>query len=128
MEVKLCGIYGYGETYQISRIELNRYKVDNTLAIQLYCTDPDDGFEEPFATLTVCLDLTHQNYDDPTDREDDLARNNISFLDTNNCSWGEDFVEKYKLGVPTGRYLRSGFCEYPLYEWNLEELKKYERR
>lgn len=110
MEVKL-----YDETYKINRIELNRYTADNALAIQLYCIDKDYGFEEPFATLTVCLGL------DKIIKPND----NRSFLDTNNCSWSEEFVEKYNLGKPTGFNGVSGYCTYPLYEWNIEELKKY---
>lgn len=126
MEVNL-----YGEMYEINRIKMNRYTADNTLAIQLYCIDKEYGFEEPFATLTTCLDLSIKpdDYNDP-DFDPDfanhlLSRDNISFLDTNNCKWGEEFAEKYKLGKPTGVYQRSGFCEYPLYEWDINELKKY---
>ena len=70
----------YGEDYEINRIELNRYQADNTLAIQLYCIDKEYGFEEPFATLTVCLDVTRF----VKDKYKDMVRKDVSFLDTNN--------------------------------------------
>lgn len=55
----------------------------------------------------------------------DFVRNNESYLDTNNSKYVEDFINKYKLGEFTGIYSSSGFCEYPLYEFNIEQIKKY---
>lgn len=58
----------HGKNYKISRIETNKYSNNNNLAIQLYCIE--DGFEEPFATLTVNLKK--------------LNTDNQAFVDTNN--------------------------------------------
>ena len=121
MEVNL-----YGEVFKITRIELNRYTADNTLAIQLYSFCPDyGGFEEPFATLTVCLNVQREDFENDDDYEA-YMKNNRSYLDSNNCPWGADFVKKYELGKPTGYFQISGYCTYDLYEWDLDKLKQYE--
>lgn len=45
-----------------------------------------------------------------------------AFVDTNNMPDAEEFIKKYKLGKPTGLYGYSGYCKYPLYQFNLEKL------
>lgn len=109
----------YGKQHIIG-VELNRYVADNTLYIELWCDT--DGFPEPFATLTTCLDITSSLK--PEYRS--LVKDNVSFLDTNNCPWAIEFVKEYKLGKPTTIISHSGYCTYPLYEWDLDALKKYE--
>lgn len=37
------------------------------------------------------------------------------FLDVNNYSDIEQWIQKHHLGVPMGVIERSGFCQYPLY-------------
>jgi hypothetical protein len=68
--------------------------------------------EGPIATITVCV---------PSEK----LKENESVIDTNNCEWAEDLIKKFKLGHFTGRYVHSGFCEYPVVEWDMDELKKY---
>ena len=92
-------------TYEVNT-EITSYVDNGTLAILLWC---EDG---PFATLTVNLpDSTH--------------REGCQFVGMNNCPWAEDFINKYNLGRFTGHYGVSGFCIYPEYEFNLEEIEKY---
>lgn len=68
---------------------------------------------EPYATLTVNIEpLEHPR----------------AYLDTNNCPWVMDLFEKYNLGTWTGNITRSGFCEYPLYELNLDRISKFSRQ
>ena len=86
-------------------IELTTYANNKTLAIQLWC---EDG---PFAILTVNLDGSHQA--------------ECQYVDVNNCPWAEQFIYKYKLGAPTGNFGYSGFCAYPEFRFDIEELKKY---
>ena len=50
-----------------------------------------------------------------------------AYVDTNNIPNAEEFIAEYELGTPLGVLRRSGFCEYPLYNFNLENVKKYER-
>ena len=68
----------------------------------------EDG---PYAILTVNLSQK--------------CKPNCAFVDTNNCPWAENFIEKYKLGMPTGDMKMSGFCIYPEYEFDLAEIAKY---
>ena len=46
-------------------------------------------------------------------------------LDTNNTPDAEWFVERYKLWTLVS-YVHSGFCSYPVYAMDLEELMKYD--
>ena len=102
------------ETYEIVGIEVGKYTYGNNLAIQLYSKDEEYGMVEPFATLTVNLCP--------------LQEDNLAFIDTNNCPWATEFIEKYHLGKDTGMTRQSRYCIYPLYEMDLEELKKYPMR
>ena len=97
-------------------IILNRYKADNTLAIDLVSTDG-----EPITRLTTCTNNGYKVINAP---------DNISFVDINNNPTAMNFIDEYKLGEPVrinGRIIAyaSGFCEYPLYKFNLDELRKY---
>ena len=87
------------------RVERSKYRNNNSLAIMLICKN-EDGYEEPFATLTVNLGY------------DDIVDDIYQFVDTNNCPWAEEFIKENNLGTPTGVYGRSGYCSYPLYEFN----------
>ena len=91
--------------YKIDKIELNNYMSSDNTAIILY----SEG--EMFAVITTNLNL--------------MLPINMAYLDTNNYPWVEDFMKKYNFGEPTGKYGNSGFCEYPLYTLNIEELGKY---
>ena len=86
-------------------IEVTSYANNKSLAIQLWC---EDG---PFATLTV-------NLDDERGAE-------CQYVDVNNYPWAEQFIYKYKLGAFTGNIGYSGFCAYPEFRFDIEELKKY---
>jgi len=87
----------WGKKYKLSIVR-HTYAYDNSLAIELV----DKG--EPFAMLSVCIpEYPHTN-------------ENCIFVDTNNCSWAEEFIESNGLGKPTGMYAMSGFCCYPEYE------------
>lgn len=67
---------------------------------------------EPYATLTTKLDVAGFS--------DEYA-----FVDTNNCPWAEELIKEYNLGKPTGMSARSGYCTYPLYKFNFDELEKH---
>ena len=91
-------------TYEVNT-EIAKYANNDTLAIQLW---DEDG---PFAMLTVNISDAH--------------REGCQYVDINNCPWAEQFIEQYKLGEHTGNYGMSGFCFYPEYKFNIEELNKY---
>ena len=90
-------------TYEVN-ISRSTYRNNGNLAIIL-----DSPTEGPFATLTV-------NLDGPK-----LSKN-YAFVDTNNCPWAEAFIKEHGLGKPTGTVGYSGYCQYPLYEFDLSKL------
>ncbi len=96
----------YGKQWELAPFK-TAYQADNTLAIIL--EDANTG--EHFAVLTVHLS------------ESCCLDENEAFVDTNNCSWAEDFITKNKLGEKvdwiTGM---SGWCMYPAYSFNLSKI------
>ena len=82
---------------------------DGNLAVLL--SDWNNGEPEPWGDLTVNLGMTMEK--------------NCALLDINQL--GEEiqtWVEKNRLGTPTGRMERSGFVVYPEYRFNPERLKE----
>ena len=88
-----------GRTYDVI-LEQNRYIENNNLYLGLFC--PTEG---PFASLTVNIDRLPAG---------------MAAVDTNNNPWAEEFITGNGLGERTGRVLKSGFCIYPVYEFNME--------
>lgn len=91
---------------------------NGTLAIRLLALETrsdEEGFYEPlipWATLTVNLDP----YTGLNEQSDTLA-----YVDVNNNGPEVlEIIEENGLGTATGRYARSGFCMYPLYQFNKE--------
>lgn len=99
----------YGETYELS-FKISSYETYGNLAIIVMSKDKD-GFIEPYAHLTtnICP----------------LEKDNLACIDTNNFPEAIDIIEKYKLGTFTGMRIPSGYCEYPVYEMDMNELNKY---
>ena len=98
----------WGEDYKIW-LEKNTYKwggKDN-LAVQAFLEN-----EEPFATITV--NLPEEELTDPT---------TCAFIDINNLKEVEDFLVENAIATPTGNLGFSGFCVYPEYRFNLENLE-----
>lgn len=96
-------------TYNNCVVQLDNYMADGSLAIELWNKE-----EGPIARLTVCLSNPE-------------IEKNQAYVDTNNCPWAEKLIKDYNLGKPTEDVGFSGYCAYPLYEFNLEELKKHEK-
>lgn len=94
----------YGEKYNLI-VKTSRYTNNDSLAVLL---ETEEG--EPFATVTVNI-------------MNGVASEEYQYIDTNNCSWAPKFIEDNGLGTPTGIMGFSGFCQYPLYRFNLEALK-----
>lgn len=88
-------------------LRVDRYQANNSLCIQAY--NHTDG---PIARLTVCL-------------PDTTLGDNCAFVDTNNCPWAEDFVQRNHLGTYMGLIVPSGYCVYPLYQFDIRQLAKY---
>lgn len=107
MEIR--GYFGEEEVV----IERSLYRYGNRLMLNLIGIY--DGVREPYATLTVNLDT-----------EEDISIDE-AFVDVNNIPDACRFIEYYELGVPTGRIARSGYCEYPLYRFDLDKIDKLEQ-
>lgn len=101
----------YGGAYQVS-FTRSIYADNGNLAILMYTMDPEYGFLEPFATMTVNIDLLPEGY---------------ATIDTNNLGDGiVDWLTIQGIAEPTGDYLPSGFCVYPIVKFNEEWLASVE--
>lgn len=69
--------------------------------------------EGPFANITVNIDPLPLNQ---------------AAVNTNTNPWVEDFIVENKLGFYTGKKLKSGFCEYPIYEFDLDLIDELTQR
>lgn len=94
--------------YNDCYLSVNKYMADNSVAIQAW--NEEDG---PIATLTVCLD-------------DKGLGENEAYVDTNNCPWVMDLIERNGLGEPTGDMRASGYCIYPKVKFDMDEVMKHE--
>ena len=98
-----------GETYETC-IEFSTYLCGGGISLEIL--DITDHGLEPYAPLTVNIPESRANF-------------GCAFVDTNNFSAAEKLIKDYKLGTPTGHFARSGFCTYPEYRFNLNEIKKH---
>lgn len=99
----------WGEDHHI-QFEISKYITNGNLAVSML--EIHEDYYEPWSILTVNLGCK--------------CAPNCAFIDTNNN--GDDIVEwliENELGKPTGRYDYSGWCEYPEFEFNMENLRKY---
>lgn len=97
----------YGGDTEV-KLELLPYLNNGRLGISL--VGFEDGMPEPYGNLTVNIDAPTPNY--------------CGYLDTNNLSNAEKFVVDNGLGEFTGLTGRSGYCEYPLYLFNVDKLRE----
>lgn len=108
-----------GETMD-AIIYANHYAVNGRIYLGLYTFSHDDevedddcGWWEPYCDITV--NLSAPLIDNKT----------CAFIDTNNGSFLYNWIIKNDLGKPTGRTANSGFCVYPEFELNIEEIRHY---
>ena len=94
----------YGEEYNLF-LTIDKYMNNDNIAISIWDTE-----EGPFADLTVNV----------CDLPEGLA-----CIDTNNFKEGIDLIKKYDLGTFTNNFVTSGYCTYPVYALNMDNIKKY---
>jgi hypothetical protein len=90
--------------------ELNNYCENGNLYVGLITHE--EGYAEPWQNLTVNLSVK--------------CADDCAFIDTNNN--GDEIMTwlvSNKLGKPTGRIKTSGWCVYPEFKFNLDELMKH---
>ena len=95
-----------GET-QVT-FDIQQYMNNRAMFIGLMCNE--DGYEEPFGDVTVNLSVAAPNY--------------CGYLNVNDMPDIEKFITDNDLGEFTGFTQRSGFCEYPLYLFNVDKLRE----
>ena len=96
----------YGSPHQI-QLTVTSY-VGGNLAIQMVAWE--DGYPEPWASLTVNLDGKRQK--------------DCAFIDTNGDPDFPVWLIRNGLAIPTGVLQRSGFCEYPEYRFRADRLQE----
>lgn len=96
----------YGGEYDVS-LEINKYLNNGCMYIGLI---EQGEYPEPYGDLTVNLDGKVPDY--------------CGYVDLNNMPELEKFIEDNNLGEFTGLTRRSGFCEYPLYMFNVDKLRE----
>ena len=79
------------------------YINNGTLAVQMWC---DEG---PYDTITVNLADSDQ-----------WKGTNFQYVDTNNNPWVAEWLEDNGIATNTGIIGRSGWCEYPLFNFNTD--------
>jgi hypothetical protein len=97
----------YGGDSEI-QLEIGQYANNGRLAISMNTFE--DGYPEPYGSLTVNIDAPAQDY--------------CGYLDTNNLANAEKFVTENGLGEFTGITAKSGYCEFPLYMFNVNKLRE----
>lgn len=103
--MKTIKVESYGNKYEVS-LFVSSYLANNNMAIEMITNDG-----EPFSSLTVNLDFLMPGY---------------AFIDTNNNPDNiEEIIKKTGIATPTGTVKQSGFCQYPLYEFDMDKLKEY---
>ena len=100
----------WGAEHEIT-FELHKYAENDNLAIEMMCWDEEE-FPEPWSMLTVNLSVK--------------CKPNCAYIDTNNNGYTIiEWLIENKLGNITGVLGFSGFCTYPEFEFDMDELKKY---
>lgn len=97
----------WGSTVEV-QLEINNYRNNNGLYLGLMGRE-EDCFE-PYGDISVNLGAKAPDY--------------CAYVDINNMPELEKFIEENDLGEFTGLTQRSGFCEYPLYMFNVDKLRE----
>lgn len=88
-------------------LQVSWYVNNGGIYVGLFSMEED--FPEPYGDLTVNLGAV-PDY--------------CAFLDVNNMPGIAEFVEENGLARPLNITVPSGFCRYPLYEFNKEKLRE----
>ncbi len=99
------------KTYTGCWFEVKRYVADNSL-----CVIARNCFGA-IARLTVCLEGSYA--------QGVSLANDSSFVDENNNPWVVEFLESNGFAKRTGISIGSGYCQYPLMEFNIKKLQEY---
>lgn len=106
------------ETYEI-KPHLKLVKVRDVMFgkchnIGISFTYRDDGNEMPFANFTLSFG-------------EFIGMKNCAYVDTNNC-WFADEILETGIAIDTGLTKTSGFCMYPLWQFDEDFLKSVDAK
>jgi len=99
----------YGSNHPMT-FQLANYAENGNLYVGLFTNE--DGYAEPWQNLTVNLSVK--------------CADDCAFIDTNNN--GDEIITwlvSNNLGKPTGKNRASGWCVYPEFKFNMEEIVKH---
>ena len=100
--------YGYDDVKV--RADRTKYRQNNSLAVALLT---EDG--SVFGIITVNINAT--------DLLTLKARaDGYAYVDLNNFPWLTEFLEETGIAKATGESSISGFCDYPLYQFDLKQI------
>lgn len=106
-----------GRTYPVT-VKFTHYTNNDTLAVQLIEAGTN-VLGTVFATITV--NLSNGFFEG-------LQDDTHAYIDTNNCPWAEEFLVDNGIAKPyKGWYGESGFCTYPMYEFDLDSIYEEEK-
>lgn len=83
------------------------YAENGGLSVEMVSVE--DGFREPYGSVTVNLSVPVPPY--------------CAFVDTNNMPEAVGFLAKNGIARPTGLQRQSGYCVYPLYQFDAEKMR-----
>ena len=99
-------------TDHLITLDLDTYRDNGTLAIQMICYD--DGYPEPWDRLTVNMS------------DSDTLGEDTQYVDVNHN--GEEilnWIEANNLGTVTDIYYHSDWVSYPAVKFNMDEVRKH---
>lgn len=89
---------------------------------------PEFGIWEPYLKLTVNVPLAELSDEKCAflnmPHKQELVDGVVRYVPMNS-GYIADMMDEYHLGIPTGRFVDSGTCEYPEYRLDMEQIKKY---
>lgn len=91
---------------EMVELTMSQYAGSGNLFLELINTEGE--YPEPYGNITVNLGEVPKY---------------CGYIDTNNMPEIEKFIADNDLGDFTGLTLQSGFCEYPLYVFNVDKLR-----
>lgn len=105
----MLNLHKYGTDHPIT-FELSNYYENRNLYVGLITNE--EGYPEPWSTLTVNFSTK--------------CADNCAFIDTNNNGTEIiDWLVENNLGKVTGFARASGWCVYPEFKFNMNELMKH---
>ena len=104
-------IDSYGDVIRVSA-HLDMYRDNDNLFVGLTCYDEDLEAEDSYCSLTVNVDKLPYLH---------------SAIDTTYNGEGKlKFLKDKGFGEPTGQYVHSGFCSYPVFRFYEDKLMEIE--